>query len=558
MFDMSRFSHTGWRAARLAVTVSTLALLAACAVTPEPFTQAEFATKAAADRTTMFEGQETLSGPLTLEQALARVLKYNLDRRAKMMEEALALGQTSLDRFDLLPKITANAGYSGRSEPDATRSRDYYTQTTSNANPTYSADRDAITADLGLTWNILDFGVSYYTAHQNADRALIASERRRRTVQNLAQEVRFTFWRAAAAQELRDKVKGTVKAAEAALKDAERVEAERLRDPVDSLRVQKTLLESIRQLEAIDQELTSAKAELAALVNLPPGSDFRLDTSGPMGVPTVDLDVARMEELALTNNPDLREQDYQSRIAIDETRKEILRLLPGINFSLSHQYDGNSFLMDNHWNEAGAKISWNLMNILSGPDRIDHAETSEQVANAKRVALRMAVLAQVHVVSHQFASAVKQYNRADRLWSIESRLAAASRDQSRGGVQSEIEKITTQTSAIAAELRRYQSYAQLQSSFGKLQATLGIDPVPQTVAAHDVEAISDGIRAMEASSSAVPTAQVEPVEVSPAPTASVPQEEKAVVPAVPEELAGLSAEELAAQAGLTSGLLVGH
>ena len=123
------------RVARLLAAVSTAALLTACAVTPTPFTQDEFSAKAKADRTAMFEGQEVMTKPLTLADAVARVLKYNLDKRAKMMDEALALGQTSLDRFDLLPKLTANAGYTERSAPNATRSRDLYTQTTSTSNP---------------------------------------------------------------------------------------------------------------------------------------------------------------------------------------------------------------------------------------------------------------------------------------------------------------------------------------------------------------------------------------------------------------------------------------
>jgi outer membrane protein TolC len=485
------------RAARLMAAASTLVLLSACAVTPEPFTPTEFQATAQADRKAMFEGQPALTKPLTLEDALARVLKYNLDKRAKMMEETLALGQLDLSRFDLLPKIAANAGYSGRSEANATRSRDYYTQTTSSSNPTYSADRDAITADLGLTWNILDFGASYYSAKQNADRALIAAERRRKSVANLAQEVRFSFWRAAAAQALKDKVVGVITLAENALADAEKVEAERLRNPTESLRIQKTLLESIRQLEAIDQELTSAKAELAVLINVAPGSDFRLavPAAGAMPVPEWSVPLETMEEQALANNPDVREQDYQGRITADETRKEILKLLPGINFSFSRQYDHNSFLMENRWYEAGAKLSWNLLNLLSAPDRLDHADKTEQVATAKRLALRMAVLAQVHVVSHQFKSAARQYERADKLWKVETRLAEASDNQQRGGTTNEIERVATETSAIAAELRRYQTYAQMQSAFGKLQATIGADPLPREVAGHDLDTLSESLAA---------------------------------------------------------------
>ncbi|WP_173976997.1 TolC family protein [Magnetospirillum sp. LM-5] len=522
---MTNSTGSASRAARLLAAASTLVLLSACAVTPEPFTPSDFQAAASADRKAMFEGQPALTKPLTLEDALARVLKYNLDKRAKMMEETLALGQLDLSRFDLLPKIAANAGYTGRSEANATRSRDYYTQTTSSSsNPTYSADRDAITADLGLTWNILDFGASYYSAKQNADRALIAAERRRKAVANLAQEVRFSFWRAAAAQALKDKVVSVITLAENALNDAEKVENERLRNPTESLRIQKTLLESIRQLEAIDQELTSAKAELAALINMAPGSDFRLavPATTAMPIPEWSASLETMEEQALANNPDVREQDYQGRITADETRKEILKLLPGINFSLSRQYDHNSFLMENRWYEAGAKLSWNLLNLLSAPDRLDHADKTEQVATAKRLALRMAVLAQVHVVSHQFKSAARQFDRADKLWKIETRLAAASDNQSRGGTANEIERVTTETSAIAAELRRYQTYAQMQSAFGKLQATIGIDPLPAEVAGHDLDSLSESLAAVPAEPAAapLPAASSEPAELAePASTA---------------------------------------
>jgi outer membrane protein TolC len=483
------------RTAGLLAAISSAALLSACAVTPTPYSQAEFGARAKADREAIFKGQEALAKPLSLAEAVARVLAYNLDKRAKMMEETLALGQLDLDRFDLLPKLAADAGYTERSRPAASRSRDLYTQSTSIVqNPTYSADRFDITADLGLTWNLLDLGVSYFTAHQNADRALIAAERRRKTVANLVQEVRFTFWRAAAAQSLKGKVAQTVAAAERALADSERVESEGLRNPVDSLRVQKALLESIRQLEAIDQELTTAKAELAALINLPPGSNFLLEIpDGGMAVPAWDLPVERMEEIALANNADLREQDYQSRIAIDETRKEILKLLPGVTVSFSQQFDSNSFLVNHQWQEVGTKLTWNLLNLLSGPDRIKHSETAEEVADARRLALRMAVLAQVHVVSTQFQSAAKQYERADRLWNIEQRLAAASGNQSRGGTQTEIERISTETSAIAAELRRFQTYAQMQSAYGKLQATIGADAVPDRVATHTLDGLSGAI-----------------------------------------------------------------
>nr|CAM78056.1 conserved hypothetical protein, fragment [Magnetospirillum gryphiswaldense MSR-1] len=122
---------------------------------------------------------------------------------------------------------------------------------------------------------------------------------------------------------------------------------------------------TLRQLTAIQQELSTAEIELAALINLPPGTVLKLDVPAEMNVPAWELSLDRMEELAFLNNADLREQGYQSRITVNDTRKAIARLFPGITFSTSRQYDHNSFLMDNHWYEAGAKLSWNLMNLIS-------------------------------------------------------------------------------------------------------------------------------------------------------------------------------------------------
>ena len=39
--------------------------------------------RAAADRVTMFDQQEPISAPVTLDEAIARALKYNLDLRLK-------------------------------------------------------------------------------------------------------------------------------------------------------------------------------------------------------------------------------------------------------------------------------------------------------------------------------------------------------------------------------------------------------------------------------------------------------------------------------------------
>ena len=59
-----------------------------CSLTPSPLTHDERAAVIAQDQAVLFEKQESLDAPLTVYQAMARALKYNLDHRVKMMERA--------------------------------------------------------------------------------------------------------------------------------------------------------------------------------------------------------------------------------------------------------------------------------------------------------------------------------------------------------------------------------------------------------------------------------------------------------------------------------------
>jgi outer membrane protein TolC len=521
------------RAGRLLASVSMAALLTACAVTPEPFTKDEMSAQAALDREAMFKGGEPLTGALTVSEAIARAMKYNLDKRSKMMEEALALGQVELDRWDMLPKLTANAGYTYRSEPNSTNSLNTTTGQRSS-DFSYSADQRTKTADLTMTWNLLDFGVTYYNAKANADRVLVATERRRKAVHNLVTEVRFAFWRAAAYQVLNAEVDRAVTEAKDALVRSRQVEKENLKAPLESLRYQKSLLETLRQLTAVQQELSTASIELAALINVPPGTRLVLEVPGKMKVPAWTMPLERMEELAFEGNPDLLEQGYMSRIAIEETKKAILKLLPGITFSSGRNWDGNSFQANNLWWEAGAKLSWNVMNVFSGKSQLDYAETNEAVANSKRVALRMALLAQVHVSERQFHNAVSQFEQSDELWQVDRRLFEISEAKTANDAQGILERVAGRASAIASQLRRFQSYAQMDQAYAKIQATLGQDLSVETVEAGDLKSLSDALaKALDnwgrEEARSVATAAAEPQPTNPESPSSGEKETSGIV-----------------------------
>jgi outer membrane protein TolC len=481
------------------LTAATLALaFAGCAVQPQPLTSDERQAAVQDGRARMFGQQEPLQGPVTLEEAMARAIKYNLDHRVKLMEEAVARRQLDLSNVDLLPRLAAAAGYTSRDKELASSSRDLVTGTQSLV-PSISTDRNRSTADLTLSWNVLDFGVSYYAARQQADRSLAAQERRRKVVHLLMQQTRQAYWQAVGAQQLQDKVGPVLDQVRAALADARKVEVEKLRQPLDALNYQRQLLELVRQLEAVRDELAQAKPRLASVMNLSPGQPFTVVAPGAadMAAPSIGLPTDRMEEAALLRRPELVEAQYNERIGVLETRKAMARLLPGLELSLGAHTDSNSFLVNDTWSEAGLRISWNLLNVFNADTIRGVAQAQLDVVRQQSLALNMAVLTQVHLAHLEYLARARQYDLTQQVHTVEQRILQQTRNAASANAQGRLEEIRASASATMSELRVYQSYGALQGAYGQVLATLGLDPLPDSVAAHDVKTLGDAVRASE-------------------------------------------------------------
>src|SRR3569832_1662168 len=86
-------------------------VLGGCAVNPHPLDKQELANIVHRDHDAALAGMPGLAAPLNLDEAIARARKYNLDHRSRLKELSLASGQLDVSRFDLLPRLLADAGY---------------------------------------------------------------------------------------------------------------------------------------------------------------------------------------------------------------------------------------------------------------------------------------------------------------------------------------------------------------------------------------------------------------------------------------------------------------
>ncbi|AXA56287.1 TolC family protein [Pseudomonas thivervalensis] len=478
--------------------MSVLALVVSgCAVTSDPIERSVSEQRARTDLQNMYKDQEPLSGPLTLHQAMARAVKYNLEGRLKIMEEALAKRQLDLASFDMLPRMALDAGYVGRNNVSASSSQSVETGTQS-LEPSTSQDRDREVADLTMVWNVLDFGVSYISAKQAGDQRLIVQERRRKVINTIVQDVRSAYWRAMAAERLLKQIDSLMARVEAARDNSQSMSEQRIGDPVQALGYQRSLIQATRQLEEQRRALSLAKTELATLINLPLGTELTLATQDEYTIPELKVDLARLEQEALASRPELREQDYQTRITAAETRKAMLRLLPGLEFSAGGHYDSNSFLVEQGWADYGVKVTWNLFNVISAPAAIDVAKAGEEVAAARRQAMSIAVLAQLYVANANYREALRQFKTSQQLSDIDGQIVGQLRSRHQAAGIGELDLIQGELNTLQADLRRDLAYADLRNAYGQIFASAGLDPLPNEVQSTEVQSIATALANREA------------------------------------------------------------
>ncbi len=486
-----------FRLTRFSLTMIA-AIISGCAVTTEPLDLAQSQQRAQSDLSLMFKGQEPVTAPITLHEAMARALKYNLEGRLKVQEEALAQKQLNLTSFDMLPKLAMDAGYVSRNNTSASSSQSIESGQQS-LEPSTSLDNNRRVGDLTMVWNVLDFGVSYVTAQQQADQGWIAQERRRKVTHTIIQDVRSAYWRAVAAERLLGRIDGLLGKVNMAREASQGMTQQQVGDPIAVLSYQRALLEATRQLEEQHRALSLAKTELASLMNLPLNTDYQLamPDESAMVIPELKVDLARLEETALVSRPELREQDYQARISADETRKAMLRMLPGLEFSVGGHYDSNSFLVNQSWADAGMKVTWNLFNVLSGPAAQETAEAGQVVAETRRQAMSMAILAQLYVSKANFNEAARQYQTSSQLQQLDSQIAEQLQNRFKTGGIGELEVIQSELNALSASLHRDLAYAELRNAYGQLFATVGLDPLAKPLASGSLFSVSQALQQSE-------------------------------------------------------------
>lgn len=479
---------------RLLAMCSIPLLLASCgSLQPTAYTADEIKERAVFDRQAMYADQEPVTKPINFYEAGARALKYNLDYRLKLMENALTKSLSDVASYEMLPRVVAGAGYVNRNNDSGGRSIGIE-DGVETLRPSTSQERERALANLTFSWNALDFGVSYYRAQQKADQVLMAEERRRKVAQNVLQDVRNSYWRALGAQNLLGRVDALLARVKQALARAKQVEKDGLMPQLQVLSYQRALLDAVNLLTLRRQDLELARAELTALMSVPPGTRYTLAEEKEEALPPVPSNFEELERLALEKRPEIMEEWYRKRVTANDIKAAKLLLWPNLGLDAGLQYDSNKYNYNSNWTDVSARLSWNILKLAQYPALQRSLENQNKTDDFRRMALSMAVLTQVRVGVQRYGLALSELQFADESLRVDQHLLKYAQSAVQAKFDSELEVIRSEARALLAEYQRYASYSNAQAAWGRLYNSIGLDVLPETIDNNDIPTLAKSMK----------------------------------------------------------------
>ena len=313
-------------------------------------------------------------------------------------------------------------------------------------------------------------------------------------VQNVLQDVRNSYWRALGAQRLLHRVDGLLARVRAALQTARRVEREGLMPRAQVLAYQRALLDAVNLLSLRRQDLELSKAELGALMSLPPGVNIVLaDDTRIEPLPPPPANVAALESLALRQRPEIMEEWYRKRVTENDIKAAKVLVWPNISFDISGAYDSNLYLYNQAWIDTGLRVSWNIMKLAQWPALERSHESQNKTDDMRRMALSMAVLTQVRVGVQRYALSRAEFDVAEESLRVDEELLRYAQAAAKTTFDSDLELIRAEARALLSRYQHHASYANAQAAWGRVYNSVGLDVMPEAIDSHDIKTLAAAI-----------------------------------------------------------------
>ena len=464
--------------ALVSVTRFTVTLVVSFAVvgctTVIPIDLEEKSLEAQRELMSSIQTQEPLLDDLTLYDAMARALKYNLDANIELEDEVFRRRQNEVTRSGMWPSLVASFTTNSRNN-DAGSSSLSLLSNRESLEPSTSTERDYYTADLTASWNLLDFGLVYAQTQQGNTEEAIAKERRRKVINRVLESVRTAYWRAVSAERTYTKLLELESFAQKALNQASQLENSRRVPLLKTLEYQRDLLKVQKNVQELQRKLMLAKYQLAALINLPPHSDFKLQIPNRTDrVPSLPASARQMVRYGLYYRPELRELFYEQEINQFKKDSAFYESLPGVEFILGGNYTSNEYLYNDSWLSFSSRVSWNLISLFRYPLRKKALKAEADVLFARQQAMVMAITTQVHVSRARYIRLTRELNTIRRSHDVQGKIAGLTEAGYNANQVSQRQLVMERMNEILNEISYDSAYADLQNAYASLYSSMGL------------------------------------------------------------------------------------
>lgn len=410
--------------------------------------------------------------PLTLQDILITVFTYNLDLLTQVHERNVQVQLAMAEQLKMLPPLTLDGIFSSRSQNTASLTR-ILGGPQPVVQPQIASLRETRQWDVRETLNIMDFGLAYFKSKQECDRAFIIEQQQLRFRQKLVLDTFTSYWKAISAQLAMAEVEEMIVKTVEMNRGLENQIGFRSLSEIQGLHTESHLIDLQIQMYAVEYQLGSAKAELGALMGLPPSVCFELADIELNDKMLEICNIQELEDKALLYRPELAVKDLEEQIARESVRSAILQMFPGVSMFADYNNDSNPFLIFQNWLSAGIRCSWNLFNIPQQWSLKLAAEEQILQSYRARLALSVAVMSQVHIAYLGYKDALIQFRLANQAYDVKRRLAEAAEKERQAGEFNGADSLSFAAEATVARIYALKAYGSLQVSIEQLNYAIG-------------------------------------------------------------------------------------
>jgi outer membrane protein TolC len=342
----------------------------------------------------------------------------------------------------------------------------------------YSRDKATRKFDLELSWNLLDFGISYYQQRQAFNRFRISEQIRRRVIQNLKLDVTKTFWQmqvSRAAMQIAEKLIDRLQKREKILLN--QMES-RLVSEIDVLETTTALSEMKMKMSGFEQEFKKHKHKLATLMGLTKQLDFELaPVDFSIEIEKMDINLKSLETEALRQRPELYEQDLKELINVDEARITVTKMAPNASIFYRFNYDADSHLYYNDWHDVGLKLSFDLLSIPYKKSRQREVIKTKELIKKSRLSIAAAILTQLNIAVVDYEYTIQKYRQTKDIESKREQLMEGRRRHAKLGNGKIEDVLKSEGRHLFSQVASLSTYADLMIAKQRIFNTIGSEEI---------------------------------------------------------------------------------